>query len=176
MVQNPGKVAVQRAFRAEQLWFRPRILDSLRLGLVGLFMLLLSGAAVVSADPTITWTPSAVVETVVQGEAKTQMVSFTSSEDLADVAAQIAPALQPYVSATPSFFPSIRAGEVVTLTLTLSAPADAPLETFQGTLRLRKTTKPRQTFAKRLPITLTILPAPPLQPSWVEQGPGPTLD
>jgi hypothetical protein len=176
MVQNPGKVAVQRAFRAEQLWFRPRILGSLRLGLVGLFMLLLSGAAVVSADPTITWTPSAVVETVVQGEAKTQMVSFTSSEDLSDVAAKIAPALQPYVSATPSFFPSIRAGDVVTLTLTLSAPADAPLETFQGALRLRKTTKPRQTIAKRLPITLTILPAPSLQPSWVEQGPGPILD
>jgi hypothetical protein len=103
------------------------------------------------------------------------MVSFTSSEDLSDIAAHIAPALQPYVSATPSVFPSIQAGEVVTLTLTLSAPADAPLATVHGALRLRKTTKPRHTFAKRLPITLTILPAP-LLPAWVEQGPGPTLN
>jgi hypothetical protein len=174
MVQNPLNVAFQRELRADQRQCRPRGWDSLLWGLVALFMLLLSGASLAAADPAITWTPRKVVETVVQGEAKTTVVSFTSSENLADVAAKIAPVLQPYVRATPSVFPSIRAGEVVTITLTLSAPADAPLETFHGALRLRKTTKPRHTFAKRLPITLTILPAP-LQPSWVEQGPGPLL-
>jgi hypothetical protein len=152
---------------------RPCIWNSLIWSLAALFMLLLSGVSRVAAEPTITWTPRQVVETVVQGGTKTTMVSFTSSEDLADIAADITPALQPYVRATPSVFPSLRAGKMVTITLTLSAPADAPLATVHGTLQLRKTTKRYHTFAEPLPITLTILPAPSLQPAWVEQGPGP---
>jgi hypothetical protein len=99
-----------------------------------------------------------VVETVARGEITTQLVTFTSSEDLVNVATDIVAALQPYVHATPASFPSISAGVAVTLTLTLSAPAQAPLATVEGTLHVRQTGGPPSTVAPPLPITLTIVP------------------
>jgi hypothetical protein len=111
------------------------------------------------AAPTITWTPSQVAETVGQGTQETKTVSFISTQDLINVVVWIAPALQPYVSANPSSLSSISKGAAVNLTLTFSAPAGAPLKTFDGTLHLRNTGKSQKTYAKPLPITLTITKA-----------------
>jgi hypothetical protein len=90
------------------------------------------------AAPTISWTPSEVVETIGQGETKTTVVSFTSEDDLEDVVVWIVPELSPYVSASPSSFSSINEGDTLSLTLTFSAPTDAPLGTLEGTLHLRE--------------------------------------
>jgi hypothetical protein len=109
------------------------------------------------AAPTITWTPSEVVETIAQGQTKTITVSFSSDEDLANVAVFIVPELSPYVSATPSSFSSISAGVTTTITLTLSAATDAPLGTIEGTLQLKDNSgKSQKTYAQPLPITLII--------------------
>lgn len=110
------------------------------------------------AAPMVTWTLNQVVETVGQGQEKTTTVSFTSDTNLSNVVVQIVPELQPYVvSATPSSFSFIGKGDMITLTLTLSAPPDAQLGTFDGTLYLRDNSgKSKETYAKPLPVTLIV--------------------
>jgi hypothetical protein len=136
------------------------LVPSLLLGFsaIALFILV-SPVPGFSASP-IHWEPKKIEETVAQGHEKTKVVSFTTKKDLTDVVVWIVPELQPYVSAVPSSFSSISKGDMVTLTLTLSAPTDAPLETFDGTLHLRSSSgKSNETYAKPMPVMLTtILP------------------
>src|SRR2546426_2188952 len=121
------------------------------------------------AAPTIQWSPSGVSETVTQGGIKTAQVSFTSMQDLANVSVSIVKELAPYVSVSPSSLASIGAGTTATVTLTFSAPRDATLGTFDGTLHLRDS----RTYARPLPVTVTIAPNhPPVADAGPDQTSG----
>jgi hypothetical protein len=146
-----------------------------RLQCLAVMCLLLCGApSIASAQTRITWSPRKIVEEVTQGTQKTVSATFTSSQNLSDVILRIPPVLQPYVVAEPSSFSFIQAGDVVPVTLTLSAPSNANLGSIQGALRLRTAQRPRIAYVRRLPVVLTIGAAPPPPPPvWVEQGPGP---
>src|SRR2546422_3421535 len=121
------------------------------------------------AAPTIQWSPSGVSETVTQGGIKTAQVSFTSMQDLANVSVSIVKELAPYVSVSPSSLASIGAGTTATVTLTFSAPRDATLGTFDGTLHLGDS----RTYARPLPVTVTIAPNhPPVADAGPDQTSG----
>ena len=129
--------------------------------MIFLFVVILFSVTLVSAAPTISWSPTSVAQTVFAGGSRTLTVSFTASESLTNVAVWIVPELQPYVSAAPASFSSITAGTPITITLTFSAASNAPLQTFDGTLHLRDNSgKSNKTYAQSLPITVTIQPLP----------------
>lgn len=108
------------------------------------------------ATPKITWTPSKISETVSPLESKSIVVSFTSSENINNVAVRVVPELQSYLQTQPSIFSSIQAGITVNLTLAISIPADASLGNYDGTIQLKSTGKSAKTYAKPLPVTLYI--------------------
>ena len=97
-----------------------------------------------------------MVETVARGTKKTTKASFTSATNLTNVAVQITPTLQPYISVAPSSFSSIKNGERVTVTFNFSAPSDAPIGTLDGTIHLRSAGRDKRTYAQPLPISLII--------------------
>lgn len=107
------------------------------------------------ADPTISWTPQTLSETVGQGQTKTEVISFTSSSDLEKITTLIVPDLQPYLKVTPSTFFSVRAEIPITITFTFSASDNAPLQTFNGTLHLQANAS-QTAIAKPISINLTI--------------------
>ena len=106
--------------------------------------------------PTIRWSPDRVKETVAQGGSKTALVSFSSTRDLTDVSVLIGRELAPYVTASPSFLPSIQAATTTTVTLTFSAPVDARLRAHEGALRLHASGKSERTYARPLPVRVRI--------------------
>jgi len=108
------------------------------------------------ATPKITWTPNKISETVSPLESKSVVVSFTTSENINNVDVNVVPELQPYLQIQPSTFSSIKAGSTNNLTLTISASANSPLGTFDGTIQLKSTGKPAKTYAKPLPVTLSV--------------------
>jgi hypothetical protein len=107
--------------------------------------------------PTIRWSPDRVKETVAQGGSKTALVSFSSTRDLTDVSVSIGRELAPYVTASPSFLPSIQAATTTTVTLTFSAPVDARLRAHEGALRLHASGKSERTYARPLPVRVRII-------------------
>jgi hypothetical protein len=108
------------------------------------------------AEPKITWIPSQISETVSPKQSKSVTVSFTSSENISNIAVRVVPEIQPFLHVEPSAFSSFKPGGAVTVTLIIAPSADAPLGTFDGTIQLKSTGKSSKTFAKPLPITLNI--------------------
>src|SRR5436309_12157916 len=53
--------------------------------------------ASVPAAPTIAWTPAAIASEVARGYSKTFLVSFSSSENVANVQVRVVPELQSFV-------------------------------------------------------------------------------
>src|SRR5262249_32080436 len=130
--------------------------------------------SIASAQARITWSPRKIVQEGRQGTQKTVSATFTSSQDLSDVILRIPPRPQPYGVAEPSSSSVIQAGDIVSMTLTLSAASNANRGSIQGARRLRPAKRPRIAFVRRLPVLLSIGAAPPPPPPvWVEQGPGP---
>jgi hypothetical protein len=97
------------------------------------------------------------VDSVSVGENKTTVVSFVSEQTLTNLAIWIVPELQPYVRPVPIGFSSVSAGTSYTITLTLSAPIDAPLATMEGTLHIRDAAKSGKTYSQPLPLSVTAL-------------------
>jgi len=137
---------------------RPYLLPPLLLGLAAVVLVVFVKPTLVFPEaPPISWNPSQVVEQVAQGATKSTEISFTSTQNLTNVAVRIVPELQPYVSATPSSFSSISPGTQVTITLTFSAPTNAPLGTFEGIIQLKNGTgKSNKTYTQPLPVTLIV--------------------
>jgi hypothetical protein len=108
------------------------------------------------AKPVISWEFNRIVETVARGTEKTTTVSFTSATNLTNVSVQITPALQPYISITPSSFSSVNSGDTVSLTFTFAAPNNAPLGSFDGTLHIRDSGKTKKTHANPIAVTLIV--------------------
>ena len=124
-------------------------------GILSLVLAFLGAAPVPAASP-ITWTPSAVSETILAGETKNVPVSFTSSESLGNVVVRVVPELQPYVQVTDSIT-GISKGQTVILNLRISAAASTPPGVIEGTIQVRSNSgKNARNFAKPLPITFNI--------------------
>jgi hypothetical protein len=111
-----------------------------------------SGQAI---SKSISWTPNTLSDTIGQGQTKTEVVSFVSDNNLANVTTWIAPELQPFLTITPNAFSSVSAGTPQAMTITFSASSSAPLNTFTGTLHLLANAS-QETTARPIPITLTI--------------------
>jgi len=129
---------------------------ALGLGLIVVGLILLTPPQA-RAVPTITWTPASISEEIGRGQSKPVVVSFTASESIENVEVQVVPELQPFVQLVPQTFARIAKGQSNTLQVLFSASASAPFTTFDGTLNLRK----GQTFAKPLPVRLTVVPVSP---------------
>ena len=107
------------------------------------------------AAPPINWSPKTVAETVGQSQTKKRIIKFSSTNDIKNIVAWVAPELQPYLTVTPTSFPSVSTGETLTMTLTFSASSTAPLDTYDGTVHLRAN-ESKKTIATPLPVTMTI--------------------
>ncbi len=103
-----------------------------------LIVVILLRPSSLSTAPPVTWTPGKVMKTVAPGNATITTVSFTSEVNLSDISVFVVPELEPYVTAEPSAFDHIIAEETFTIALTISAPINAPLATFDGTIHLKK--------------------------------------
>jgi hypothetical protein len=112
------------------------------------------------ADPVIRWTPQSVIENVTPGASKTISVSLVSSEDVANVAVRVVPALEPFVQIGPTSFPQLLKGQPATLSVTIAANHETPFGVFDGTIHL---TLSQKTLAKSLPLNVTysVVPVPP---------------
>jgi hypothetical protein len=108
------------------------------------------------AEPTITWTPAFINETILGGETKTVSVFFIASEDVNNVIVRVVPELQPYVRVSPSNFSSITRGQNLNLTIVISSLVTSLPGTFEGTIQLRSGTPSQKTIAKPLPVTINI--------------------
>src|SRR5438105_606690 len=84
----------------------------------------LAAAALVQA---ITWTPASITDTISPGRQQSIPVSFTALSNLQNVAVNVVPELQGLVQVNPSSFASVQKGQVVTVTLAVSAATSAPL-------------------------------------------------
>lgn len=131
-----------------KFWILPISVATLGLAAVAFFYSPSSTAA-----PGVTWTPSSVTQTVVAGQTKTTIASFTTSENLSNLVVWVVPELRTLVQATPAQFASVTKGQAVTLTLTTTVPITASPATLDGTIHLRVGSR---TIAKPLPITLII--------------------
>jgi hypothetical protein len=117
----------------------------------------LAGALGMSSagEREVAWTPPQVNAPAVWGHTSTTSVSFVSDKNLNKVEVVVDPALQPYLSVTPSSVGKVKKGERVSLTLTLSAPAHAPIQVLTDTIELTKDGK--KVFGS-LPVVLSIEP------------------
>jgi hypothetical protein len=107
------------------------------------------------AAPTITWTPASLNDVVGQGQSKTLQVSFTTSENIRDVAVRVVPELQPLVSVSPSAFASIPKGQTVSINITVTA-SSTPFGTNLGAIQLRSATVNGGVIARPLPVSINI--------------------
>jgi hypothetical protein len=105
------------------------------------------------ASPTITWTPTAVTQTIPAGASTTVAVSFVASASANNVVVRVVPELQPLVSVTPAQFTGISKGQRVTLTLSIAAPPTAVPSNYQGTIQLRS----GNVLAQPLPVNITVV-------------------
>lgn len=139
---------------------RPRISRGFILVLAAGFLILAMALFMTSpalAIPTITWIPASMTEMISAGESKTVPVSFTTSENVSDVEVQVVPELQPFVQVDPQTFKSLAKGKTYNLTITISASRDSLSGTVQGTIQLRRGSGPRKTYARPLPVTITLV-------------------
>lgn len=128
------------------------ILAVMAVGLaVGLFM---TGPA--AALPPVSWQPEPFDIAVPLGGRLPTKVTATIGEDIPTTRVEVTPSLAPYVaSIEPATLPALSAGSEVTIDLVFEVAADTPLNTIDGTLKLRNTNN-TSTQAKPLPIILSI--------------------
>jgi len=122
-----------------------------------------------AAPPILSWNPTSVVQDVVAGETDTVSASFTASENLSDVVVRVVPELEPYVEVDPVSYESVSKGSAYDLDLTISAPVDAEIGVYDGTIQLRSGSDPTKTYAKPLPVELSVVPLA-LPPDPGEEG------
>ncbi|MBA3470520.1 MAG: hypothetical protein H0T53_12850 [Herpetosiphonaceae bacterium] len=74
-------------------------------------------------NPKITWSTARVTQTVNPGQTATVSASFSSSADLQNITLSIPGDLGTIVSVAPASIASLKAGEVATVTLTVTMPS-----------------------------------------------------
>lgn len=102
-------------------------------------LVLSAGSAVAKGpkkNPRLTWTPERIVQTVNPGQSVQLSASFTSAVELQNVTLNISGGLGKIVQISPSSIASLKAGEVATVTLTVTLPAKAA-HTQSGVLKVK---------------------------------------
>jgi hypothetical protein len=128
------------------------LLAILVLGSVGAGLVTYSPPSV--ADPTVSWSPASIYQSVGAGQSTTTTATFTATEDASNVAVRVVPALAPYVSVTPTSFSSIAKGMSYPVNIAVAASATAPLGTTTGTIQLKQGSA---TIAKPLPVSVDVV-------------------
>lgn len=105
--------------------------------------------------PKINWNLTNITDIISPGESKSVEVSFIATKDLKNVEVFVVPELQPYVQVSPQSFSHVSAGTVTPLTIMFSAPSNAELGTFDGTIHINSTEK-KKTYSQPLPIKISI--------------------
>lgn len=144
----------------------------LGLGMIGA-LLVVSGAAV-ALQPRITWNPNPLVtESIAPGESATYSVILTETGLLPILATNqlrivAEGAVAPYVTIEQPDFPRLfKRGDMVTFTVTVSVPENAPVGVSDGALLLKRFIGNREVDvwrAEALPMSMTI--TPPLSVQW----------
>jgi hypothetical protein len=119
----------------------------------GLFVI----ASPAPAAPTIQWAPAALATQIATGGRETTVMSIKSAKDIHEpIFIRVVPALQPFVTVAPHTVSSMRAGQLVMIRVTVSAPADAMPGSFDGTIQVRAASSPQRVLARPLPTTITV--------------------
>jgi len=120
---------------------------------VGLLAAGLLFATHAAAAPGVSWKPSSITDAVSPGTAQPIPISFTASANLTNVVLRVVPALQGLVQVTPSTVATVQKGQTIHLTLTVAAPASAPLAVTQGTIHV---VIGSATIAQPLPVQIIV--------------------
>jgi len=102
----------------------------------------------------IAWSPASITDTANPGSRQDIPVTFTASANVPNVTVSVVPALQKFVTASPTSFASLQKGQVATVTLTVAPSAAVTLGTVQGTVQLRAG---GSTLASPLTVTLALV-------------------
>lgn len=140
------------------------ILPAIALVAVGLVLMMHSPAS--DARDMVTWEPTSLYWSLAAGESTTTEVAFTAGMTARDVSVEVAPEVAEYVSVSPGSFSRLRRGRQYEIAVTITAPADALIGVYDGTLDMRQG---RRRLGEELPVDLTVAPIP-LPPDPGEAG------
>lgn len=157
-----------------------RIVKATWFAVIGVLLSLFAVGAAWALPPRITWEPERLAPaSIAPGESVTYAVTLTHTGYLpipATKQLRIVPegALAHYVTVTPPTFPPVlKRGDRVTVQLTVTAPADAPLSVVRDEILLERIPPNGKTMevfrAEALPVELTFSPFP-LPPDPGEAG------
>jgi hypothetical protein len=104
--------------------------------------------------PAVQWEPSLLSVDVGVGQSTAIEVTFTPSTNATNVSVEVVPELAPYVTVSPSSFPSVQEGINYAVTVTASAGSDAPLALYDGAIQLRQG---NETLARPLPVSVEVV-------------------
>lgn len=122
---------------------------------------------------TIAWTPVSITDTANPGSRQVIPVTLTASTNITNLTISVVPALQNVVSVSPTSFASLQKGQVVTLTLSVAPPANAPLGMLQGTIHARDG---NSTLASPLAVTIALVIPEVINGTTVPPEPPPELN
>jgi len=112
-----------------------------------------------NAKPTFNWSPKKLKVEQMQGRRSVTKMKVKVSKDVDGAIIRVVPELKNWVTVSPYFFNNLKKGETISLTVIISLPLYLPLETVEGVIQLREAVpgKPGKTFAKPLPVTITVI-------------------
>ncbi|HEY5715383.1 MAG TPA: hypothetical protein VIS54_03135 [Psychromonas sp.] len=130
--------------------------NKILLRIVAVYLFLLGGPS--HAEPIAEWTPQKLTIEQMQGALSSYEISVKLTENTASFVVELGPHLSKWVIASPASFEQASAGEEIKITLIINLPPDAPVQSFNGTVKLRS--RERETspnvLAKPLPVLLKI--------------------
>jgi hypothetical protein len=91
-----------------------------------------------ASQPKISWSENRVEVEVAPGSGATRQLTFTSDQNMQDVTVETTPSLAGLLSLQPNSIHSVFADQAQTVTLLVSAPADASPGHRSGTVHLRR--------------------------------------
>ncbi len=112
-----------------------------------------------NAATPVHWTPDAVNAVVGQGERTEVQASFDAVEALGNISLRVVPEIAPYVTVVPSTLNNVKAGDRITIRISVQAATSSPLRLFEGTIQVRQTTTGPgngRVFARPLPVHVLI--------------------
>lgn len=127
--------------------------------LLVIFGLLALGVVVAAhATPSVSWHPKEIDVYAIRGTTTTLSLTVTPSEDLADAVVRVTPEVSSMVVVSPATLRSLKAGQPVTLTLTVAPPASAALGPIAGAIQIRNGGSPGRAYGRALGVKVTIDP------------------
>jgi hypothetical protein len=105
------------------------------------------------AQPRISWTPANIQVILPLGSSTSSQVTFVSDLALPNATLEVVPELASFLKIQPSHLSKIQGGRTQQLLITFSAPTNATLGNYDGTIRARIGAR---TIPQTLKVTLTL--------------------